>query len=84
MGLALNCKLNTHSVFDRKHYFYPDLPKGYQISQYKHPLCTDGYLDLPSGSKIELERIHLEEDTAKSFHQGTKTLLDFNKSGMPW
>lgn len=75
LGLALNCKLNEHSRFDRKHYFYPDLPKGYQISQYKQPLCegTDGII----------ERIHLEEDTAKSFHEGTNTLIDFNKSGMP-
>lgn len=74
-GMALGCELNKNSKFDRKHYFYPDLPKGYQISQYKEPLCvgTDGIL----------ERIHLEEDTAKSFHEGDLTLIDFNKSGMP-
>lgn len=73
LGLALNCEINKHSRFDRKHYFYPDLPKGFQLSQYKQPLCvgTDGVL----------ERIHLEEDTAKSFHQDGKTLIDFNKSG---
>ncbi|HOM77819.1 MAG TPA: Asp-tRNA(Asn)/Glu-tRNA(Gln) amidotransferase subunit GatB [bacterium] len=82
LGLALNCKINTTSRFDRKHYFYPDLPKGYQISQYKQPLCEGGFVSLPNGGKVELERIHLEEDTAKSFHAGELTLIDFNKSGM--
>jgi aspartyl-tRNA(Asn)/glutamyl-tRNA(Gln) amidotransferase subunit B len=83
LGAAFNCELHTNSKFDRKHYFYPDLPKGYQISQYKQPLCGEGYVPLLSGEKAELERIHLEEDTAKSFHEGNKTLIDFNKSGMP-
>ncbi len=83
MGLALNCKLNEDSRFDRKHYFYPDLPKGYQISQYKKPLCENGELLLESGNKADIERVHLEEDVAKSFHQGGKTLIDFNKSGIP-
>lgn len=83
MGLALNCSLNKKSRFDRKHYFYPDLPKGYQISQYKQPLCIDGKLKLESGSVVDIERVHLEEDVAKSFHEEGKTLVDFNKSGIP-
>ena len=83
LGLALGSSLNKNSRFDRKHYFYPDLPKGYQISQYKQPLCIGGYVVLDSGRKMELERIHLEEDTAKSFHKGNKTFIDFNKSGIP-
>jgi len=83
LGLALNCKLNEFSRFDRKHYFYPDLPKGYQISQYLYPLCLDGYVELDNGKKCELERIHLEEDTAKSIHRSGETLIDYNKSGSP-
>jgi len=82
LGAAVNCKLNTKSKFDRKHYFYPDLPKGYQISQYKEPLCGEGSLELDSGHIAQIERIHLEEDAAKSFHEGNKTSIDFNKGGM--
>lgn len=83
LGLALGCSLNENTRFDRKHYFYPDLPKGYQISQYKQPLCIEGMVELDNGFKAEIERVHLEEDVAKSFHQKDRTLLDFNKSGVP-
>jgi aspartyl-tRNA(Asn)/glutamyl-tRNA(Gln) amidotransferase subunit B len=84
IGLALNCEINRSSKFDRKNYFYPDLPKGYQISQYDQPFCYQGKLDI--GTKdIAITRIHLEEDTGKSFHPNNKkeTLIDFNRAGTP-
>jgi aspartyl-tRNA(Asn)/glutamyl-tRNA(Gln) amidotransferase subunit B len=90
IGLALNCRIQD-STFHRKNYFYPDMPKDYQISQYDVPINTDGYLDLPDGYRVRVERAHMEEDTGKTTHLGTsgrihgaeRSLVDYNRSGVP-
>ena len=90
LGLALNCTINR-CEFARKNYFYPDMPKDYQISQYEMALNTDGHLDLPNGIRIRIERAHLEEDTGKSTHIGESgritgadySLVDYNRAGVP-
>ncbi len=91
IGLALDCTIQP-STFHRKNYFYPDMPKAYQISQYDQPINVDGHLDLPDGTRIGIERAHLEEDTGKSTHVGGGggrihgsdfSLIDFNRAGVP-
>ena len=82
-GLALNCKINTKSHMDRKKYVYPDLPKAYQISQYDEPLCEKGYIELDSGKRIGITRIHIEEDAGKLVHEKGFTFIDYNRSGVP-
>lgn len=89
-GLAMNCKTNVYSSFSRKHYFYPDLPKGYQITQYDEPINGAGYIEITYGPKDNLQKkkigihhAHLEEDAAKSSHEAEYSLVDYNRAGSP-
>lgn len=82
LGLALNCQINEQTFFERKNYFYPDLAKGYQITQLQKPFAINGYLNI-DGHDIRINRAHMEEDTGKSVHVDGSTLLDFNRSGVP-
>jgi aspartyl-tRNA(Asn)/glutamyl-tRNA(Gln) amidotransferase subunit B len=90
VGLALHCEIAETAVFSRKNYFYPDLPKAYQISMYDFPLCQHGWVEIEDPARpgeavkhIRIRRVHLEEDTAKLFHAGDHSLVDFNRSGLP-
>lgn len=89
-GLSMNCQINEYSSFSRKHYFYPDLPKGYQITQYDEPINGAGFIEITYGPKDNLQKkkigihhAHLEEDASKSSHEGSYSLIDFNRSGCP-
>ena len=87
-GLAMNCTISEYSRFARKNYFYPDLPKGYQISQYEHPICEHGHIDITSDGqtrRIGITRIHMEEDAGKNIHEGagTYSFVDLNRAGVP-
>ena len=90
VGLALNCRIQP-SIFARKNYFYPDMPKDFQISQYDLPICAEGWMELPDGTRVGITRAHLEEDTGKSTHMGGGgrihdagyTLVDYNRAGVP-
>ncbi|MCM8789946.1 MAG: Asp-tRNA(Asn)/Glu-tRNA(Gln) amidotransferase subunit GatB, partial [Candidatus Omnitrophica bacterium] len=86
VALALNCKVQNFTKFDRKNYFYPDLPKNYQISQYDMPLSKDGFLEIESEGRhklIRIRRVHIEEDAGKLIHEKEESLVDFNRSGTP-
>ncbi len=85
-GLALNCTIRKKSVFSRKNYFYPDLPKGYQISQYDEPICEHGHIEFKVDGqikKVSITRAHMEEDAGKSTHHGDYTLINYNRAGIP-
>jgi aspartyl-tRNA(Asn)/glutamyl-tRNA(Gln) amidotransferase subunit B len=85
-GLATNCTIQPESVFARKNYFYPDLPKGYQISQHEHPICTDGYLEFEVDHekiRVDIERIHIEEDAGKNIHMAGFSVINLNRAGVP-
>lgn len=82
-GRAMNCEINAYSRFDRKHYFYPDSPKGYQITQFYHPIIGAGFVELPNGTKIRIEHAHLEGDAGKLTHFDTYSLVDLNRVDTP-
>lgn len=82
-GKAMNCKINASSRFDRKHYFYPDSPKGYQITQFYHPIIGEGYVELPSGTRVRIEHAHLEGDAGKLTHFKDYSLVDLNRVDTP-
>ena len=82
-GRAMNCEINASSRFDRKHYFYPDSPKGYQITQFYHPIIGEGWVELPSGNKVRIEHAHLEGDAGKLTHFDTYSLVDLNRVDTP-
>jgi aspartyl-tRNA(Asn)/glutamyl-tRNA(Gln) amidotransferase subunit B len=81
-GLTLGCEIHPKSIFARKNYFYPDLPKGYQITQYRFPIATSGKIGV-DGKEVKIKRVHLEEESAKSIHEKDKSLIDYNRSGLP-
>lgn len=86
MGLAVGCTINNYSVFERKNYYYPDLPKAYQISQMVHPICLGGHIDITidgNPKTIRLNHIHLEEDAGKLIHDNAGTMVDYNRGGVP-
>lgn len=85
LGLACNCTINQNNYFARKHYFYPDSPKGFQTTQHTAPICIGGFIVLPSGKKVQINHIHLEEDAGKSMHDQEPgfTWLDYNRAGTP-
>ena len=83
LGLALNSQISEYTWFDRKNYFYPDNPQNYQITQFYAPFCTGGYLKPDKGKTIRIKEMHLEDDAGKLLHQGNKTYIDYNRSGVP-
>ena len=82
-GKATNCEISDTVTFDRKNYFYPDLPKGYQITQFDNPICKNGYIEISNGKKIGINRIHMEEDAGKLIYKDNTILIDYNRSGVP-
>jgi len=85
-GLATNCTINPKNIFSRKNYYYPDLPKGYQITQFEHPICENGYLEIETKAgarKVSIQRIHMEEDAGKNVHMSGFSLVNLNRAGVP-